>query len=150
MAALPRAEPIVTPTIFICGHGGRDQRCGILGPILQEAFAKETQRRGIDADVAVISHIGGHKFAGNVIIYVPPSMQDNALKGTGIWYGRIEAEHVEGVVDETLMKGRVIFDLLRGGITTDGAMIGRIIEAQVAKERGEEGQGLKIRPKLRR
>ncbi|KAJ4403011.1 Altered inheritance of mitochondria protein 32, partial [Didymella pomorum] len=59
-ALVPPPEPITKPIILICGHGGRDQRCGVLGPILQAAFRKELERRGVEADVAQISHIGGH------------------------------------------------------------------------------------------
>lgn len=33
-----------------------------------------------------VSHIGGHKFAGNIIVYSP--------KGTGVWYGRVFPEKV--------------------------------------------------------
>jgi leucyl-tRNA synthetase len=147
-AALPEAQDITKPTVLICGHGGRDQRCGVLGPLLQSAFRKELQRRSIDADVGLISHIGGHKYAGNVIMYVPPSMAGNALKGAGVWYGRIGPEHVEGVVEETLVKGRVITELLRGGVMQDGRNIGRMVEAQIKKDSGEADDG-RLRLKAR-
>jgi hypothetical protein len=148
---LPRAEPITKPVILICGHGGRDQRCGILGPILQSSFRTELQRRGIEAEVAQISHIGGHKYAGNVIIYLPPNLEGNALKGTGIWYGRVGPENVEGLIEETVVQGKVVVEFLRGGITMEGGNIGRMVEAQLAKERGEEEGGtLKLRPRARR
>ncbi|KAM3535347.1 hypothetical protein MY4038_001401 [Beauveria bassiana] len=90
----------VTDTlVLICGHGGRDMRCGILGPLLRDEFEKQLERKGVEvlqgpaqvqadteaqqlegkvsvpkntARVGLISHIGGHKFAGNIIIYVPP------------------------------------------------------------------------------
>ncbi|OAL55485.1 Sucraseferredoxin-like protein, partial [Pyrenochaeta sp. DS3sAY3a] len=101
-ALLSPPEEITKPTILICGHGGRDVRCGVLGPILQTAFRAELARRGIEGDVAHISHIGGHKYAGNVIIYIPPCMRRNALNGAGIWYGRVGPENVEGVVEETV------------------------------------------------
>lgn len=149
-ALVPAPEPITKPTILICGHGGRDQRCGILGPILQSAFRKELERKGIEAEVARISHIGGHKYAGNVIIYLPPNLEGNKLKGSGIWYGRVGPEQVEGVVGETVVKGRVVGDLLRGGVMQGGENIGRIVEAQLKAERGEEEQGkLKLRPRAR-
>ncbi|GAB7353403.1 hypothetical protein MBLNU459_g3876t2 [Dothideomycetes sp. NU459] len=90
--------------VLICGHGGRDQRCGVLGPILQAEFEDKLERQNIkvlkdapaadavEADAAVegykptarvgtISHIGGHKYAGNVIVYIPPSFTSNALAG---------------------------------------------------------------------
>ncbi|KAF1926728.1 uncharacterized protein M421DRAFT_422329 [Didymella exigua CBS 183.55] len=147
---LPTPEPITKPMVLICGHGGRDQRCGILGPILQSSFRKELERRGIDADVVQISHIGGHKYAGNIIIYLPPSLDENALKGSGIWYGRVGPEQVEGVVEETVIKGRIVGDLLRGGVMQGGGNIGRIVEAQLKAERSEEDQGkLRLRPRAR-
>lgn len=148
---LPPAEPITKPSILICGHGGRDQRCGILGPILQTAFQSTLEREGISADVGLISHIGGHKYAGNVIIYVPPSFSDNALRGSGIWYGRVGPEQVEGLVKETFTEGRVVVELLRGGVTQDGGNIGRMVEAQLKQERGEDVEGvLKLKPRARR
>lgn len=146
---VPAAEPITKPTILICGHGGRDERCGVLGPLLQSSFRNEFQRRGIEADVAQISHIGGHKYAGNVIVYLPPSLRGNALKGTGIWYGRVGPENVEGLVEETVVQGKVVVELLRGGITVEGGNVGRIVEAQMAKEKGEVGS-LKLKPRARR
>lgn len=147
-AELPKAEDITKPTVLICGHGGRDQRCGVLGPLLQSSFRDEFKRRSIDADVGLISHIGGHKYAGNVIIYLPPSMSDNALRGSGIWYGRVGPENVEGVVQETLVQGRVVTELLRGGVTQSGGNIGRMIEAQIKKGSGEEDDG-RLRLKAR-
>lgn len=147
---LPSSEPITKPTILICGHGGRDQRCGILGPILQSAFRDELARKGIEADVAQISHIGGHKYAGNVIIYLPPNLEGHALQGSGIWYGRVGPEQVEGVIEETIAKGRIVGELLRGGVMQGGGNIGRIVEAQLRAERGEEETGrLRLRPRAR-
>lgn len=132
-----------SPTILICGHAGRDMRCGVMGPVLQAEFQRVLRERGFSstthpdgstvdgpnhANVGLISHIGGHKYAGNVIIYIPPGLTgpDGALSplaGKGIWYGRIEPKHVEGVVDETILKGRVIADHFRGGIDADGKIL---------------------------
>lgn len=125
--------------VLICGHGGRDARCGTLGPILKQEFEEKLERRNIEllreapvaeavemntaaegyaptARVGLISHIGGHKWAGNVIIYIPPSFSGNDLAGKGIWYGRVEPGHVEGIVAKTILGGKVIKDLFRGGI----------------------------------
>ncbi|KAH8712207.1 hypothetical protein GQ44DRAFT_742587 [Phaeosphaeriaceae sp. PMI808] len=149
---IPAAEVITNPVILICGHGGRDQRCGVLGPILHASFQKELERRGIHAHIAQISHIGGHKYAGNVVIYTPSTLLDaeeNALRGTGIWYGRVGPENVQGVVEETIVKGRVILDLLRGGITSSGESVGMMLKGQLARDIGEDG-GLKLKPRARR
>ena len=137
------------PTILICGHGGRDQRCGVLGPLLRGEFVGYIRRLLDDADgrqqtrralrrkagqdhaqehlervpfrarVGLCSHIGGHAWAGNVIVYLPPDhrLEDGALSplaGKGVWYGRVEPKHVEGIMEETVGKGRVIEKLLRG------------------------------------
>ncbi|KAI1391447.1 FMI1 protein [Hypoxylon trugodes] len=142
--------------VLICGHGQRDKRCGIYGPVLQEEFERQLPRAGIDvltdpavdesvtapqlsgttsgqeasrtARVGQISHIGGHKFAGNVIIYLPPAFKNPAgnphpLAGHGIWYGRIDPKHVEGVIKETILNGNVIADHFRGGINQKGEIL---------------------------
>jgi hypothetical protein len=142
--------------ILICGHGERDARCGIMGPILQEEFMKALPRSGIEvlqgpvpipggpngddevintftkksktARVGQISHIGGHKFAGNVIIYIPTTAESatgetHPLAGFGIWYGRVEPKHVEGIVNETVILGNVISDHYRGGIKQGGEIL---------------------------
>lgn len=134
--------------VLICSHGGRDMRCGVIGPVLGEEFEAQLPRQGVEvvrgpvkisfesdvqavagtiekpaltARVGLISHIGGHKFAGNVIIYLPPTMKaedgtSHPLAGHGIWYGRVEPKHVQGIIHETIIKGTVIADMFRGGI----------------------------------
>jgi (2Fe-2S) ferredoxin len=141
--------------VLICGHGGRDQRCGVYGPLLKNEFEKKLPEKGVEvlkgavevegegevkeaegdksgreyaARVGLISHIGGHKFAGNVIVYLPPGLrtrdgEEHPLAGHGIWYGRVEPRHVEGVIEETVLKGRVIEELFRGGIKQDGEIL---------------------------
>ncbi|KAK3297049.1 Sucrase/ferredoxin-like-domain-containing protein [Chaetomium fimeti] len=141
--------------VLVCGHGGRDLRCGLYGPLLRGEFEKRLPERGVEvlrgavevegegeglpvegessgrrtaARVGLISHIGGHKFAGNVIVYLPPTLRTedgevHPLAGHGIWYGRVEPQHVEGIVGETILKGRVIEELFRGGIKQDGQIL---------------------------
>lgn len=136
-----------SPTILICGHGGRDMRCGVMAPVLETQFQNVLRARGFSsagigsnsnkvdspdhANIGLISHIGGHKYAGNVIVYIPPGMTINAggstvpspLAGKGIWYGRVEPRHVEGIVDETILGGKVVADHFRGGIDIDGGVL---------------------------
>lgn len=69
------------------------------------------------ASVALISHIGGHKFAGNVVIYFPKDWRgrgESGLAGKGVWYGRVEPRHVWGIVEETVKGRRVVEELCRG------------------------------------
>ncbi|AEO63282.1 uncharacterized protein THITE_2108321 [Thermothielavioides terrestris NRRL 8126] len=140
--------------VLVCGHGGRDRRCGLYGPLLRGEFERRLPEQGVEvlrgavevegedgpavegvasgrewaARVGLISHIGGHKFAGNVIVYLPPGLRTedgevHPLAGHGIWYGRVEPRHVEGIVRETIRRGRVIEELFRGGITQEGEIL---------------------------
>lgn len=139
---LPDARNVEDILVLICGHGGRDDRCGTVGPILKAEFEDKLGRQNIpvqvnapeqkvedanpafgrykpSARVGLISHIGGHKWAGNVIIYIPPSWRGHGLAGKGIWYGRVEPGSVEGIVEQTIIGGKVIADLFRGGIDAE-------------------------------
>lgn len=119
--------------VLICGHGNRDDRCGILGPLLQAEFedrCKEIQPGYAGPDlsgttVELISHIGGHKFAGNMILYFPKAgmWENHPLSGMGIWYGRVEPKHIEGIVDATVRNGSIIKELFRGGLDSQGGML---------------------------
>lgn len=131
-----------SPTILICGHMSRDSRCGILGPILKAefrrqmwmtvktsrsypfplpGFTKEAPLHPLHhTNTSLSSHVGGHAFAGNVIIYFPVDFRLanggglSPLAGKAVWYGRVEPRHVDGIVNETMMSGKVIDELLRG------------------------------------
>ncbi|KAG6031242.1 hypothetical protein E4U41_007644, partial [Claviceps citrina] len=89
---------------------------------------EEEEEEKKTARVGLISHIGGHKFAGNAIVYIPPGHlgpggEEHPLAGCGIWYGRVEPRHVEGLVDETVVRGRVVEDMFRGGIDAKRRML---------------------------
>ncbi|KAF7968882.1 hypothetical protein HWV62_28908 [Athelia sp. TMB] len=91
-----------------------------VGPPL-EAFkgTKEEQEAEITAQLKALpaqrralilknSHIGGHKFSGNAIIYTP--------QGSGVWYGRVTTHDVESIVQHTIIGGEILPPLLRGGV----------------------------------
>ncbi|KAK5056653.1 hypothetical protein LTR84_012185 [Exophiala bonariae] len=97
-------------------------------------------RSPVPINVGTVSHVGGHKWAGNVIVYIPPNavvvnadagagadvtpqQQPHPLVGKGIWYGRVEPRHVQGIVEETVLRGRVIKELFRGGVDRAGKVI---------------------------
>jgi (2Fe-2S) ferredoxin len=42
------------------------------------------------------------------------------LAGHAIWYGRVEPRHVEGILRETVLGGRVIKELVRGVVDFNG------------------------------
>ncbi|GAM27265.1 hypothetical protein SAMD00019534_104400, partial [Acytostelium subglobosum LB1] len=96
-------EPINGRYIYVCTHGQRDARCGFCGPILVDAIKKEIKSRGVnDVKVFGISHVGGHKYAGNVLLFPH-----------GHWYGYVTPDDVPAIVDSAL-SGDVITRLHRG------------------------------------
>ncbi|KAJ2742730.1 hypothetical protein GGI20_004266 [Coemansia sp. BCRC 34301] len=57
--------------IFVCTHGSRDALCGIHGGQLLKELRQVIEARHLQKHMAAwaTSHIGGHKFAANAIVY---------------------------------------------------------------------------------
>lgn len=114
------------PVVLICGHGTRDSRCGVLGPLLRDEFIRQANEHRASQvltshpQVEIVSHVGGHVFAGNVIIYIPGSFLHHGLSGKVLWYGRVEPKHVEGILKETIENGNIVEELFRGGLVESG------------------------------
>lgn len=89
---------------LVCGHAERDARCGDIGPFIlgemNEIRDEKTTQTGL------ISHIGGHAFAGNVLLF-------SAKDGKSSWFGRVRPEHIQGLVKEW-KDGRIVKELYRG------------------------------------
>lgn len=71
--------------IFVCCHGSRDRRCGVCGPAIVSRLREEIEKHDLQGKISVspCSHIGGHKFAGNVIIFGPNTNKEIS----GHWLG---------------------------------------------------------------
>ncbi|KAI9115651.1 hypothetical protein K1719_013320 [Acacia pycnantha] len=112
-------EPLGGSHIFVCSHGSRDRRCGVCGPVLVNKFREETELRGLQGKVFVspCSHIGGHKYAGNVIIF------GSSINGEimGHWYGYVTPDDVPVLLQQHIIKGEIWDSLWRGqmGIPED-------------------------------
>lgn len=117
-------ERLTGQHIFVCVHGERDARCGACGPPLVEAFMVELEARGLAGQVVVrrTSHVGGHKFAGNVLIY--PG---------GDWYGYVTPEDVPRIINQHILRDEVVTDLWRG-------RMGRSPEEQGQRAEGWHGR----------
>jgi hypothetical protein len=113
-------EVLTGSYVFVCAHGSRDKRCGVCGPVLIGKLKEEIGFRGMNDQVFVTpcSHVGGHKYAGNLIIYCPGP--DGNI--TGHWYGYVTPEDVPELLDQHIGKGEIIERLWRGqmGISAEG------------------------------
>ncbi|SPQ97693.1 unnamed protein product (mitochondrion) [Plasmodiophora brassicae] len=87
---LPKCSP-VGPMIFVCSHAARDARCGACGPVLVNTFREEIASLRLAADVFACSHIGGHKYAGNAIIFAARDRQSR-----GDWFGYVKPDRGHG------------------------------------------------------
>ncbi|KAI9099523.1 Sucrase/ferredoxin-like-domain-containing protein [Phlyctochytrium arcticum] len=90
--------------ILVCVHGQRDCRCGEQGVRLFDSLKKEIENRGLSQDIEVsgVSHIGGHKYAGNAIVYP-----------RGDWYGLLDSPDAKSLISAVL-EDRVWWDRWRG------------------------------------
>lgn len=105
-------EKVAASYVFVCAHNSRDKRCGVCGPPLIEKFNEEIGVRGLKDQVFVsaCSHVGGHKYAGNLIIY--SAAQDE--KVSGHWYGYVTPDDVTELLDQHIKKGEIIERIWRG------------------------------------
>ncbi|PHU27759.1 hypothetical protein BC332_06091 [Capsicum chinense] len=126
--------------VFICAHNNRDRRCGICGPILIEEFSKAIEFKGLKDKVRVTacSHIGGHKYAGNVIIF--SSGKDGEI--VGHWYGYVTPDDVPALLDEHIGEGKVIERLWRGQMGQHEKVTDKVEEQRVPEVTNEEKKPL--------
>lgn len=109
---LPGTPEVLSGTyVFVCSHGSRDLRCGVCGPALIARFKEEIDLRGVQGvSVSPCSHIGGHKYAGNVIIFSRNS--DGMVSGQ--WYGYVAPDDVPLLLEQHIGNGEIIDRLWRG------------------------------------
>ncbi|CAA9392669.1 sucrase ferredoxin [uncultured Nocardioides sp.] len=89
-------DPHPDPLVLVCTHGRHDACCAERGRPAAVALA------GAGLDAWECSHIGGDRFAGNLLV-LPE----------GIYYGRVDADVVEGLVRRHLA-GTLDLDRMRG------------------------------------
>lgn len=101
--AVPRGEQVAGLTLFVCCHAKRDERCGHIGPALAAKLAELATGKQAPGGGAVrvlkTSHVGGHKYAGNVLVYNKGQSTD------GDWFGGLNAQNA-GPFLEALLASR--------------------------------------------
>jgi (2Fe-2S) ferredoxin len=106
--------------ILLCSQKTRDARCGQSAPLLRRELERQLRPLGLYRDldderpggvgIYFISHVGGHKYSANIMIY-------RKEEGQAIWLARVRPEHIEGIVKHTVLQGKVVHPdrQLRGG-----------------------------------
>lgn len=121
LTRLPPSRPCPHDyVILLCSHRTRDSRCGISAPLIKRELERHLRPLGLYRDhddvrpggvgIHFVSHLGGHKFSANVMVY-------RRVEGQMIWLARIRPEHCEGIVKQTVLKGKIVNpeERLRGG-----------------------------------
>jgi hypothetical protein len=96
-ADMSKFEKLDRKYFFICCHGAVDERCGMRGPALVSSFLTFLEQRKSQfpnlnqIDVRKCSHIGGHQFAANVILFPH-----------GDWFGMVQPDHIPDLVSYAL------------------------------------------------
>ncbi|OQV03284.1 hypothetical protein CLAIMM_08343 [Cladophialophora immunda] len=127
--------------ILMCSQKTRDARCGQSAPLLRKEFERILRPMGLYRDlhddrpggvgIYFISHVGGHKYSANVMIYRRQGRKKE-VGGDGvdldgeklekeavqlIWLARVRPEDCENIVRYTVLQGKVVKPQrqLRGG-----------------------------------
>lgn len=111
--------PVNETNIFVCTHGKRDMRCGVCGPqvindlsnTINQVNSSGVTTDAIRANIRGVTHVGGHKFAANVIIY---KVDEKTGKVRGDWYGNVDEPGARLLVEEHIVKGNIVKELWRG------------------------------------
>jgi sucrase/ferredoxin-like protein len=91
-------EPLGHPLLLVCTHGKHDRCCARYGRPLYEALAEQAD----DHWVWQSSHVGGDRFAGN-LVFLPE----------GLYFGRVGRGEAWPVLDE-YAAGRIHLEHYRG------------------------------------
>ncbi|KAJ5595323.1 uncharacterized protein N7459_001531 [Penicillium hispanicum] len=124
--------------ILLCSQRTRDARCGQSAPLLRREFERHLRPLGLYRDmddqrpggvgIYFISHVGGHKYSANVIVYrrrdfewykreTAKASEGQEGAAQGIWLARVRPEECESIIKYTVLQGKVVkpAQQLRGG-----------------------------------
>jgi hypothetical protein len=134
--------------ILLCSQATRDARCGQSAPLLRRELQRHLQPLGLFRDlhddrpggvgIYFISHVGGHKYSANMMVYrradESPAARNDGADGAVpaktaaaaaptaeaaqcIWLARVRPEDCENIVRYTVLQGKVVKPerQLRGG-----------------------------------
>jgi len=91
--------PVEHPLLVVCTHGKRDRCCAKYGQPLYDALRRQTET----GHVWQSTHVGGDRFAGNVVV-LPHGLYYGRVGPGDV--GRLLAAHAAGRVDLDRYRGR--------------------------------------------
>lgn len=133
--------------VLLCSQKTRDARCGQSAPLLKKELERHLRPLGLYRDldderpggvgIYFISHVGGHKYAANMMVYrrrnafgldaieraksgqeVRPTVPTSQGKGEEeeedegaaqcIWLARVKPDDIENIVRYTVLQGKVV------------------------------------------
>ena len=100
-SAALRCAPLPGAYAFVCAHARRDKRCGVCGPPLIAALRDAAAQRGVPLAVRACSHVGGHAYAGNVLVF---DRAGGVPRGT--WLGYVAPKDVPSIVEDLVAQGK--------------------------------------------
>lgn len=142
--------------ILMCSQATRDARCGQSAPLLRKELERHLRPLGLYRDmddtrpggvgIYFISHVGGHKYSANMMIYrrtdprrsVGEQIADGETNGLVggkkecegeaaqcIWLARVRPEDCENIVRFTVLQGKVVKPerQLRGGFDREKGVV---------------------------
>ena len=145
--------------ILVCSQATRDARCGQSAPLLRRELERHLRPLGLYRDLGderpggvgiyFISHVGGHKYSANMMIYrraeprrTVSEQMENETNGevqSGlvggkpaegeaaqcIWLARVRPEDCENIVRFTVLQGKVVKPerQLRGGFDREKGVV---------------------------
>ena len=95
-------EPVAHPLLLACTHGKHDRCCARLGRPLYEALAEQAD----DEWVWQSSHVGGDRFAGNLVC-LPEGLYFGRVRPGDAW--RLLDEYLAGRIDLEHYRGRACY-----------------------------------------
>ncbi|KAK1807646.1 hypothetical protein LTR12_018006 [Friedmanniomyces endolithicus] len=134
--------------ILICSQATRDARCGQSAPLLRRELERHLRPLGLFRDLGderpggvgiyFISHVGGHKYSANMMVYrrgggnakgeEVGGGDDGEGQGEAaqcIWLARVRPEECENIVRYTVLQGKVVKPerQLRGGFDRERCLV---------------------------
>ena len=133
--------------ILMCSQKTRDARCGQSAPLLRKEFERVLRPMGLYRDlhderpggvgIYFISHVGGHKYSANIMVYRREGRKQGNTNDTSdtkslspeavqcIWLARVRPEECENIIKYTVLQGKVVkpHRQLRGGFDRENKLV---------------------------